>query len=164
VYENQLNISLGLSNIVMSDGPCPTTAPTSAPWNVACPSNFIMDDALNTFSAWRATRGADGIGLWSLLTGCSSGPEVGVAWLGTLCQYTAQTQGSQTVSGTNVVSYSRDEWQILAHELGHGFGAYHDCTSDLCSTTTVCCPLSASVCNANQQYIVRDPQHFPDYR
>ena len=113
-----------------------------------------MDSDLSTFSAWRGNRGNDGIGLWTHLTGCSAGAEVGVAWLGMLCQYKAQSQGGQTVSGANVVSSTQDEWKVLAHELGHGFGAYHDCTSSLCATTQVCCPLTATTCDANQQYIV----------
>jgi hypothetical protein len=154
VYEEQLNISLGLSNIVMSDAECPNTASSSAPWNSACPSSFSMDNDLSLFSAWRGERGNDGVALWTLLTGCSSGAEVGVAWLGQLCQYTAQTQGNTSVSGTNVVSATQSQWQVLAHEIGHGFGAYHDCTSQTCPTTQVCCPLSATVCDANQQYIV----------
>lgn len=157
VYEQQLNISLGLSNIVMSDADCPTTPPSSAQWNQACGSSFSMDNDLSLFSAWRGERGNDGIALWTLLTGCSSGSEVGVAWLGQLCQYTAQTQSNQSVSGTNVVSLTQSEWQVLAHEIGHGFGAYHDCTAQTCPTTTVCCPLSTTVCDANQQYIV--PPH-----
>lgn len=154
MYEQQLNISLGLSNIVLRDAECPSTAPASAQWNVACSPSFSMDDDLSLFSAWRGQRGSDGIALWTLLTGCSSGAEVGVAWLGTLCQFKAQSQGAQTVSGTSVVSATQSEWQVLAHELGHGFGAYHDCTSALCATTQPCCPLSSTVCDANQQYIV----------
>ena len=157
MYEQQFNISLGLSNIVISDAQCPTTAPSSAPWNAACSSNFNMDDDLSTFSAWRGNRSNDGVGLWTLMTGCSAGSEVGVAWLGMLCQSKATSQGGQTVSGTNVVSYTQDEWKVLAHETGHGFGAYHDCTSSVCATSQVCCPLSATTCDANQQYIVIPP-------
>jgi len=154
VYESQLNISLGLSNIVMTDAACPASPPASALWNAACNSSFSMDNDLSVFSAWRGQRGNDGVAIWSLFTGCSAGVEVGVAWLGQLCQYTAQTQGSQTVSGANVVGTTQSEWQVLAHELGHGFGAYHDCTADVCSTGQTCCPLSTTTCDANQQFIV----------
>lgn len=138
----------------MTDSACPATAPTSAPWNSACSSNFSMDDDLSTFSQWRGERGNDNVALWTLLTGCSAGAEVGVAWLGMLCQYKSQSQGSQTVTGANVVSATQDEWKVLAHEIGHGFGAYHDCTSQTCPTTQVCCPLSSTTCDANQQYIM----------
>jgi hypothetical protein len=138
----------------MTDAQCPSTAPASAPWNTACNSSFSMDSDLNIFSAWRGQRGNDNIALWTLLTGCSSGAEVGVAWLGMLCQYKATTQGAQTVSGANVVSATTDEWKVLAHETGHGFGAYHDCTSQTCATSETCCPLTGSTCDANQQFIV----------
>jgi Metallo-peptidase family M12B Reprolysin-like len=139
---------------VISDPECPANSTSSAPWNTACTDAFDMDNDLSTFSAWRGKQGNDGIALWTLLTGCSNGAEVGVAWLGMLCQYTAQTQGNQSVSGTNVVSYAQNEWQILAHETGHGFGAYHDCTSETCGTSQVCCPLSTTTCDADQQFIV----------
>ena len=138
----------------MTDAACPASPPASALWNAACNSSFSMDNDLSVFSAWRGQRGNDGVAIWSLFTGCSAGVEVGVAWLGQLCQYTAQTQGSQTVSGANVVGTTQSEWQVLAHELGHGFGAYHDCTADVCSTGQTCCPLSTTTCDANQQFIV----------
>lgn len=119
-----------------------------------------MNNDLSLFSAWRGQRGNDSVALWTLLTGCSDGAEVGVAWLGQLCQFQAQTQGSETVSGTNVVAATQSEWQVLAHECGHGFGAYHDCTGSLCQSSTVCCPLSSTTCDANQQFIVDPSIHY----
>jgi hypothetical protein len=142
----------------MSDIACPPSPPPDALWNAACNSSFSIGNDLSVFSTWRGERGNDSIALWTLFTGCSDGDEVGVAWLGQLCQYNAVTQGNQSVSGTNVVSTTQSSWQVLAHELGHGFGAYHDCTSQLCDTDQPCCPLSTTTCDANQQFIVLSPR------
>lgn len=41
-----------------------------------------------------------------------------------------------------------------SHESGHTFGAVHDCDSSTCSSSTQCCPLSSSTCDADAQYIM----------
>lgn len=51
------------------------------------------------------------------------------------------------------------EWQVLAHETGHTFGAVHDCTSSTCNdgqtvAAQQCCPLSSSTCDAAGAYIM----------
>ena len=43
---------------------------------------------------------------------------VGVAWLGQLCRVAATSQGGQTTSGTGVTVITRNEWQVVAHEIG----------------------------------------------
>lgn len=65
------------------------------------------------------------------------------------------------MTGANVVVRTRgaSEWQIIAHETGHTFGAVHDCTQDTCSQSTTvgsqqCCPLSSTTCNAGEAYIM----------
>lgn len=82
-----------------------------------------LDTRLSVFSAWRAQKGDDGAGLWHLLSGCPTGDEVGIAWLGTLCQSSGSSSGNATVSGTAVSTAGRTEWQVIAHETGHNFGA-----------------------------------------
>lgn len=172
VYERTFNISLGLQNLIVSDESCPGTPASSTPWNQACSSSVTITNRLNLFSAWRGTQ-QDNNSHWTLLSTCNTGSAVGLAWLGQACVGSSFTtnssttgagqasSGSQTVSGANVVIRTQggSEWQIIAHETGHTFGAVHDCTSSTCaSSATVsssqCCPLSSSTCDAGQRYIM----------
>ena len=158
VYENTFNITLGLQNLTVSDGNCPGSPPAAAPWNIGCGGNTTITDRLNIFSQWRGERN-DSNAFWTLLTRCSTGAEVGLAWLGQAC-VTDITQGQgETVSGANVVARTSTEWQVIAHESGHTFGAVHDCDSLTCSNgNTVnaqqCCPSSGSTCDAGGRYIM----------
>jgi hypothetical protein len=103
---------------------CPTTAFPAIPWNVNCSTpNVDLDARLSLFSQWRGAKGNDGAGLWHLMSNCPTGSEVGIAWLGTLCQVDATTSGSSMVSGTAVSTAGLTEWQVISHEMGHNFGA-----------------------------------------
>ncbi|KIW06322.1 uncharacterized protein PV09_02786 [Verruconis gallopava] len=168
VYEKSFNISLGLANLIVSPQECPGSAPASAPWNVACSDSVDIQDRLNLFSQWRGGR-SDNYSHWTLLTNCNSGSAVGLAWLGQACVNTAQNDNTTStgngasgstnvVSGANVVAKTSTEWQVIAHETGHTFGAVHDCTSQTCSdgtsTRQQCCPLSSSTCDAGEKYIM----------
>jgi hypothetical protein len=161
-YEDSFNITLGLQNLTISDAACPASAPESAPWNVGCSDNVTIQDRLNLFSAWRGERN-DSNAYWTLLSTCPTDSAVGLAWLGQACvtssQVASSSTGNETVSGANVVVRTSTEWQVLAHETGHTFGAVHDCTSQTCSDgTTVasqqCCPLSTTTCDAGGTFIM----------
>ncbi len=102
---------------------CPTTADPTAPWNVACSDSVTLNDRLSIFSQWRGDKGDDSAGLWHLMSGCPTGSEVGIAWLMTLCQQAASGSAPSVVSGTAVSTAGRTEWQVVAHEIGHNFGA-----------------------------------------
>ena len=106
----------------MHDTTCPSPPDPTRPWNVDC-SNVTLNDRLSLFSKWRGDKGADGTGLWHLMSGCPTNTEVGVAWLGTLCQTSATGSTGNFVSSTAVTTASRSEWQVVAHETGHNFGA-----------------------------------------
>lgn len=143
----------------MSDASCPGTAPSTALWNVPCTNNHTIEDRLNLFSAWRGTRSNDSNSLWTLLTTCETGASVGLAWLGQLCEKDAIAQNTQTVSGANVIARTSTEWKVIAHEIGHTMGAVHDCTSTTCTASntmaaSMCCPLSATTCDAGGKYIM----------
>lgn len=103
---------------------CPTTADPAVPWNVNCSTpNVDLDTRLSYFSQWRGAKGNDGAGLWHLMSNCPTGSQVGIAWLGTLCQVDTTTSGSSSVSGTAVSTAGLTEWQVISHEMGHNFGA-----------------------------------------
>jgi hypothetical protein len=174
VWENTFNISLGLANLTISDAQCPGTPSQNTAWNQGCSDSVQIQDRLNLFSAWRGQQ-RDSNSHWTLLSTCNTGTAVGLAWLGQACvndavdtnststggDQTGSSGSTETVAGANVVVRTRgaQEWQVIAHETGHTFGAVHDCDTQACSSATTtasqqCCPLSSTTCNAGGQYIM----------
>ncbi|KAL4907008.1 Metallo-peptidase family M12-domain-containing protein [Aspergillus multicolor] len=153
VFETSFNIALAFHNLSISESSCPSSASASEPWNTPCGSGDL-NSRLNAFSSWRSTIGNDDNAYWTLMTGCPTGSEVGVSWVGELC-------GEM---GVNVVASAGNQWQVFAHESGHTFGAYHDCESTLCSlsgSSRQCCPLSSSTCSADAEYIMNPVSTSP---
>ncbi|KAI2926861.1 hypothetical protein CBS63078_2163 [Aspergillus niger] len=157
VYEKSFNITIGLRNLTITDSSCPDNPPAATAWNMPCSSGNLTS-RLDLFSKWRGEQSDDNA-YWTLMSDCATGNEVGLSWLGQLCNSDASSDGSSTVSGTNVVVRSSgSDWQIFAHESGHTFGAVHDCDSQTCAedleASSQCCPLTSSTCNANGKYIM----------
>lgn len=163
LYEDSFNISLGIQNLTIQGNNCPARAnpDSAAPWNLDCNSGITITDRLNLFSRWRGqTR--DSNAFWTLLTTCPTDSAVGLAWLGQVCvqgsQQNPNSNSNETISSANVVVRTSTEWQVIAHEVGHTFGAVHDCVRSSCSDGTVtrqqCCPLSTSQCDAGGEFIM----------
>ncbi|KAI9600679.1 hypothetical protein H4Q26_000469 [Puccinia striiformis f. sp. tritici PST-130] len=137
IYQRTFNVSIGVVELNVQPPECPTTTkPDGLLWNVACPTNdgvgLDLNRRLSVFSDWR----------------------VGVAWLGQLCETETQVSSSgQVTSGTGVTASTTNEWQVMAHEIGHNFGAIHDCGSG-CGLSDACCPLSSSTCNSLGNYLM----------
>lgn len=157
LYEKTFNISLGIQNLTISEANCPNTPPATAPWNIRCGSSTSITDRLNLFSTWRG-QWNDNNAFWTLLTTCNTGSAVGLAWLGQVCQTGIRSGQNETIAGANVVVRTGNEWLVFAHEVGHTFGAVHDCTSQTCADGTnnrqQCCPLRADSCNAGGKFIM----------
>ncbi|KAL0573925.1 hypothetical protein V5O48_008022 [Marasmius crinis-equi] len=151
LYKSTFNVSLGIVELSVQQPDCPSQASSSTPWNVDC--NTAIDQRLSLFSGWRGNKGDDGAGLWHLMSGCPTGQEVGIAWMATLCRQSSSSSNGQTVSGTGVSTLGLTEWQVVAHETGHNFGAIHDCT-DGCTTSSSCCPMSKTSCDTSSQFIM----------
>ncbi|KAL0067913.1 hypothetical protein AAF712_005081 [Marasmius tenuissimus] len=157
LYKSTFNVSLGIIEMQVQSGSCPSQADSAVPWNINCEGNGgDIQQRLSLFSQWRGSKGNDGAGLWHLMSGCPTGKQVGVAWLSTLCETGAATKSDgQYVSGAGVSTFGLTEWQVVAHEIGHNFGAIHDCNEELCgSSANTCCPLTSSSCNAESKFIM----------
>ncbi|KAG0222495.1 Metallo-peptidase family M12-domain-containing protein [Mortierella sp. GBAus27b] len=161
IYESTFNIALGIITINIMSENCPTTPVSGVEWNQDCSATYTIDQRLSDFSRWRGAddRSSDGAGLWHLMTKCNSGAVVGIAWTKALCQMKSQSQNAQGqvqyTAGTGVSSITPNEWMVVAHEIGHGFGAIHDCTTTTCPASSgQCCPLSATTCDAGAKYIM----------
>ncbi|KAJ3230629.1 hypothetical protein HDU81_004395 [Chytriomyces hyalinus] len=167
-YEAAFNVGLAIIKVdIRSSCQSGQENGLNVNWNQQCRDTYKISDRLSDFSQWRGSKDGstpDNAGLWHLMTGCTtaiSGQAVGIAWLQTVCLQTANPQsdtvngGSDFVSGTAVSSIVAVEWKVVAHEVGHNFGAHHDCTGSTCPSpgTAVCCECSPT-CDCQGQFIM----------
>ncbi|KAG0084320.1 hypothetical protein BGZ93_008920 [Podila epicladia] len=170
IYESTFNVALGIIALNIVTEGCPAAPVKGEEWNQPCSTTYQIDQRLSDFSAWRgqSPRNSDGAGLWHLMTNCKSGAVVGIAWTKALCQMKSQSQdkgtGVQYTAGTGISSAGNAlEWMVVAHEIGHGFGAMHDCSSKTCPLKKQgqCCPLSETECDAGARFIMNPSESSP---
>ncbi|KAJ1501565.1 hypothetical protein HMI55_000696 [Coelomomyces lativittatus] len=160
LYENTFNIQIGITEIQLFES-CNTPL-----FNRPCDPSITMLRRLSEFSQWRSSISKDA-GLWHLFSECNQGSTVGLAWTGVLCRTDANLNvdmaGSEAyVSGTGVSApgskFATDaEWLISAHEIGHNFGARHDCTSQSDCSASNCCGCTESLCNKCDRSYLMNP-------
>jgi hypothetical protein len=110
VFENSFNISLSIQSLTISDDECSSSGST---WNAPC-SEGDLNSRLQAFSSWRGSVN-DNNAYWTLLTGCSAnGGEVGVSWIGALCNSGSGSGSGNGGASANVVARAQSEWQVFA--------------------------------------------------
>jgi len=166
IYENNFNIYVGLIEVIVM--PTCATGNGTLDFNQGCSAGYAITRRLSDFSAWRGAQTSNTSqisGLFHLMTTCSTGAQVGIAWLNTLCQKTSFSQADANyrqlhVSGTGVSAIVgagiQDESKVVSHEIGHNFGAIHDCTANSCPVSgSSCCSCESDfACDCQERFLM----------
>lgn len=134
IYEDAFNVHLGILSIdLMME--C-SSAKSKTAFNVPCQPKISLASRLSRFTKWRLGQPEDA-GLYHLVTGCGDSDVVGIAWLNQVCQIKPYTDSNgDYVGGTSVSAFIKNQFAIMAHEIGHNFGAVHDCDKQACQLCT----------------------------
>ncbi|OBZ79276.1 Disintegrin and metalloproteinase domain-containing protein B [Grifola frondosa] len=85
---------------------------------------------LSIFSGWRGQKGNDGRNRLACYT---------------MRPIIASASAPAIVSGTAVSTAGRTEWLVVSHEIGHNFGAIHDCTDGSWATSARSCKVAPAI-------------------
>lgn len=151
IYENQMNVNLGLKTFV-GFAACGTYD-----FNKEASSSYNIRTRLSDFSKHRGDIGDSTTGLWHLMSDGQSGSTIGIAWMDQVCQTSAWAQNNdgtiEYVTGAGISTMgagngAENEFMVTAHEIGHNFGANHDCSDDCdsASCSGIICTTSSSKC------------------
>eukprot|EP00835_Amoeboradix_gromovi_P003928 NODE_280_length_11906_cov_0.405268.p1 type:complete len:593 gc:universal NODE_280_length_11906_cov_0.405268:2886-4664(+) len=151
ILEENINVGLGVIKVDIRTT-CGNGA-DNAVWNNECSAD--VQDRLNKFTAWSGTQ-KEKCGIWHLITQCSYGPTLGIAWINSACRNEVISQNSMIFGNAGLSSVSTDGYKVVAHEIMHNLGAVHDCTSSQCTGVSECgnnqcncCPCEGCDCKAS---------------
>lgn len=122
LYTEQMKVKFVVKKTMIS-----TSLNENSPWNQDASCSTAggrqgYDARLRTFTTWRAaqqTANADDPAMWHLMTNCYPVPGVvGLAWVGTICDKSSSCGWSNYIG-------NKGTWKVVAHEIGHNFGAPH---------------------------------------
>ncbi|CAK0839376.1 unnamed protein product [Prorocentrum cordatum] len=119
-YEPQLNIHLQMGSLVIQQ-----THDGAPSWDQGSTCPKSINDQLWALVAWEssAANPDSTMGVWHLFDNCyQNSGFIGLAWIGVLCYDWGYNTGVTWLSRGN---YAYPTWHIMAHELGHNFGAQH---------------------------------------
>jgi hypothetical protein len=119
IYSEQVGVAINVVDVDLRTDNGPLTSSDAG-------------ELLDQLADWAATRELDNPGLIHLLTGRNlDGSTVGIAFIGTLCSESAGVSLSEIRNGSFAI-----DTVLIAHELGHNFGAPHDNElGSLCAAT-----------------------------
>lgn len=127
IYQPQMNVRLYVEKAIIKTAP----GLTNAPWNMAqlgaarnSGCGETASETLAKLRIWRMEQHPTDAGLWHLMTTCFPAPgTVGIAYLNAICDARIGSGLSSTLSARNPGSLG--VWKVVAHEIGHNFGADH---------------------------------------
>ncbi|KAI0244162.1 hypothetical protein L0F63_000736 [Massospora cicadina] len=163
VYKKNFGVRLGLVEIFAPNERCDQQLPfPNMPWNRPCQADYNLSDRLGDFAVWASQSKHPDDTLWHLVTNCPSDRSVGLAYKGALCNRLERglLKSNRRESANLAVAVSSitlEPWKVIAHEIGHNFGADHDCDEVLCSERNADPPISCcecSGCNCNGKFLM----------